>query len=208
MAEEPPQISIIDARLAEIDRRLGAIQTGLAVQDAPAEPEAAEAPPTGEPGPSEPEAAEPTANPEPEAAEPTANPEPEAAEPPPPPEPEPAEPELPPRVEVDAPPSDPPPQGAALLDELRRLATAHERVLESTRQLLAAYERALASLPPNASSTVREFSVSAGPFQSTEALRGFERTLAKIPEVREVTVRGYEGEDRAIVDVHLIDPTS
>jgi hypothetical protein len=161
MAEEPPQISIIDARLAEIDRRLGAIQTGLAIQDPPPEP-----PPT-------------------------------------------AEPELPPRVQVDAPPAppEPAPPPAAPVADLRALAATHERVLEATRELLAAYEQTLASRSSR-EATVREFSVSAGPFQSTEALRSFERTLAKIPEVREVTVRGYEGEDRAIVDVHLIDPTS
>jgi len=39
-------------------------------------------------------------------------------------------------------------------------------------------------------------------------VRGFERTLAGMPGVREVEVRGYEGGDRAIVDVQLIDPTS
>ena len=50
-------------------------------------------------------------------------------------------------------------------------------------------------------------SVSAGPFASTEALRRFERSLQTLPEVRSVTVREYEGADRAIVDVHLSEPT-
>ncbi len=82
-------------------------------------------------------------------------------------------------------------------------------MLRSTRELLSAYERVLAQLPPAADTVaVREFSVSAGPFSSTEALRGFERTLSGIPEVREVAVRGYEGEDRAIVDVHLFEPNT
>jgi hypothetical protein len=30
--------------------------------------------------------------------------------------------------------------------------------------------------------------------------------LAQIPEVREVAIRGYEGDDRAIVDVQLFGP--
>jgi hypothetical protein len=171
MTDEPPQISIIDARLAEIDRRLGSIQTGLAVEN-----DEQSAAPRGSP---------------PLGFEPS--PGPDAA--------------LPPRVEVepDEVPSAARQDPAALVDELRRLAAAQEQVLESTRELLRAYEAALTHVPPP-EPAVREFSVSAGPFPSTEALRGFERTLSEIPQVREVAVRGYEGGDRAIVDVHLFDP--
>jgi hypothetical protein len=161
MTEEPPEISILDARLAEIDRRLSSIQTGLA-DDISVQRQ--KKPPVAE---------------------------------------------LPARVEVAAPP--PAPEGAReVLDEIRALADAQELVLRSTRELLSAYERVLAQLPPAApdAAAVREFSVSAGPFPSTEALRGFERTLSGIPEVREVAVRGYEGEDRAIVDVHLFEPNT
>jgi hypothetical protein len=50
-------------------------------------------------------------------------------------------------------------------------------------------------------------SVSAGPFAGTEALRRFERALQALPEVRSAVVREYEGADRAIVDVHLSEPT-
>jgi hypothetical protein len=50
--------------------------------------------------------------------------------------------------------------------------------------------------------------VSAGPFESTDGLRAFERALADMAGVREVMVREYAGEDRAIVDVRLGDPTS
>jgi hypothetical protein len=64
------------------------------------------------------------------------------------------------------------------------------------------------SPPGGPRSTVCEFTVSAGPFASTGALRAFEQTLSAIPGVREVTVRGYEGEDRAIVDVLLAEPIS
>ena len=42
----------------------------------------------------------------------------------------------------------------------------------------------------------------------TDALRRFERSLQGLPEVRSATVREYEGADRAIVDVHLFEPTS
>jgi hypothetical protein len=117
------------------------------------------------------------------------------------------------------PPAPPAPSAepAALLTELHRLADLQEQVLEQTRRLLAAYEETLARLPPGqapgaavppgvAPAPVQEFSVSAGPFGSTEALRAFERMLERIPEVREVEVRGYEGADRAIVDVHLFEP--
>jgi hypothetical protein len=45
--------------------------------------------------------------------------------------------------------------------------------------------------------------LAAGPFSSTAALHAFERELARIPGVREVTVRGYDGPDRAIVEVRL-----
>lgn len=45
--------------------------------------------------------------------------------------------------------------------------------------------------------------MSAGPFSSTEALREFERALARIPEVREVNVSGYDATDRAILEVQI-----
>jgi hypothetical protein len=171
MPEEPPQISILDIRLAEIDRRLRSIQTGL-VEEAAA-------------------AAEPPATPEAELPQRIAVPEPGHCAP----------------TAGEASRAD----AAELMLELRELTGVHERLLESMRELLAAYEQALAQAPAagqTSSGSTRQFSVSAGPFPSTEALRGFERTLARIPEVREVEVRGYEGGDRAIVDVHLFDPTS
>jgi hypothetical protein len=178
MTDQPPEISILDARLAEIDRRLSTIQTGLA-DDISAQ---GREEPHGEP-----------------AAELRSDP-------------------LPPRVDVPetpppstpAPPARPPDAAPPLVDQLRALVDAQERVLRRTQELLSAYERILARLPatPPDAPAVREFSVSAGPFSSTEALRGFEQTLEKIPEVREVSVRGYEGEDRAIVDVHLFEPNT
>jgi hypothetical protein len=92
---------------------------------------------------------------------------------------------------------------------MRDLIELHERLLASMRALLGAYETALSGLSTQGEHpAVREFAVVAGPFASTESLRKFERTLAAIPDVREVAIRGYEGEDRAIVDVRLDEPRS
>jgi hypothetical protein len=93
--------------------------------------------------------------------------------------------------------------------EIRDLLQLHERLLDSMRALVEAYESALTRLSsPGEGAAVREFTVAAGPFASTESLRKFERTLAAIPDVREVAIRGYEGEDRAIVDVRFHEPRS
>jgi hypothetical protein len=73
------------------------------------------------------------------------------------------------------------------------------RLLASVRELLAGYEAVLAT-PERRSGTV---ALSAGPFTGTAALRQFERDLVGIPGVREVTLRGFEGADRAIVEVQL-----
>jgi hypothetical protein len=92
---------------------------------------------------------------------------------------------------------------------MRDLIELHERLLASMRALLGAYETALSDLSTQAEHpAVREFAVVAGPFANTESLRKFERTLAAIPDVREVAIRGYEGEDRAIVDVRFDQPRS
>jgi hypothetical protein len=45
--------------------------------------------------------------------------------------------------------------------------------------------------------------VSAGPFASIPELREFERRLAAIPGVSDVRVRGFDGADRAIIEVTL-----
>jgi len=157
-----PEKSILDARLAEIDRRLRTIQSGLE----PAAHAAREAPAAVVP----PE----TAREAPAAVVP-----PEAAP-------------VPKRLGADA---------RALEDVVARLAAlveAHERLLACARELA---DRGQAADP---GATV---SISAGPFASTEALHRFERSLQTLPEVRAVAVREYEGADRAIVDVHLSEPT-
>jgi hypothetical protein len=79
------------------------------------------------------------------------------------------------------------------------------------RELLDGYEVVLLELGqqpgPAAAAVATELSVSAGPFPTTAALREFERSLASLPGVRDVAVRGYVGADRAILDVQL-DPNT
>jgi len=70
------------------------------------------------------------------------------------------------------------------------------------RELLTGYERALAPRAHPRPESPR-VTLNAGPFASIEALREFEAALSHLRGVREVTVRGYEGTDRAIIDVRL-----
>jgi hypothetical protein len=150
-----PEKSMLDARLAEIDRRLRMIQSGL------------------EPAPDA------VRDPEPQVIEPPVVP-PDAAP-------------VPKRL------SSQDRQVGDLVARLTALVDAQERLLASTRQLTDRRD------PAGAGSWV---SVSTGPFDSTDALRRFERSLQALPEVRSATVREYEGADRAIVDVHLFEPNT
>ena len=78
---------------------------------------------------------------------------------------------------------------------------------EAQAKLLAASERLIETFDRLASSG-SVVTVSAGPFGGTEALRHFERALAELPGVGRVAVRGYEGADRAILDVELARPAA
>jgi hypothetical protein len=77
------------------------------------------------------------------------------------------------------------------------------------RELLLGYERLLARPPTLAPRPTRRrteppgVTLAAGPFPSIEALRDFEQAISRLPRVREVAVRGYEGTDRAILDVRI-----
>ncbi len=137
VSSQPPQISILDTRLAEIDDRLRTIQDGLAT-DAD------------------------------RAVEGTA-------------------------------PAPPPPELASLIAELRTLSDTHERLLVTTRDLLASYGGA-GPAPAGGGDRV---DISVGPLASTDALREFTRALRELPGVRAVDLRGYEGGDRAVLDVQL-----
>jgi len=123
-------------------------------------------------------------------------------EPPPPPPPPPPLPEPPPPPPVPEPPPPPPPPEPALDQQIRALTELSERLLASMRELLNGYERVIAPSsrrPPEPAGVT----LSAGPFPDIEALREFEAALSHLRGVREVTVRGYEGTDRAIIDVRL-----
>ncbi|MGO9959740.1 MAG: hypothetical protein ACLP50_27810 [Solirubrobacteraceae bacterium] len=156
--------SILDARLAEIDRRLRMIQSGLepAVdreqRDGHRQVEAPAGPAAGDVAPPPSRAAD---------VAPT------------------------PAVHESAGP-------AVAADEL---AAVHERLLGSARELEAALARA--------SRAAGAISVSAAPFESSEAVRRFGRALAELPDVRDVAVREYQGEDRVVFEVQLrSQPTS
>jgi hypothetical protein len=96
--------------------------------------------------------------------------------------------------------------------QIEGLSELHDKLLASMHELLERYEAVLRLLPaPDprpAAPDGDELTVSVGPFATIEALREFERALAGLPGVREVAVRGFEGSDRAIVDVQLEDATS
>jgi hypothetical protein len=94
-----------------------------------------------------------------------------------------------------------------LLAAMRELLDGCDGVLALARST----PTAPAITRPRPQGAVREkdpgVTMSAGPFPSTEAVREFEDVLSRLPRVRDVAVRGYEGTDRAIIEVRL-DPAS
>jgi hypothetical protein len=176
--------------LAEMDRLLREIQIELAPEREPAPP----------------------LEPPPPAAidSPPATDAPSAPAPPPPAPPPPA----PPPRDLAAPDS-----GAPHLVALGQLAA---RLLAAMRELLDGYEQVLvpirsapAPTPAATPSAPRErprpsaepgVTVTAGPFPSLDAVRDFEHAVSRLPGVRDVAVRGYEGADRAIIEVRLDRP--
>jgi hypothetical protein len=103
----------------------------------------------------------------------------------------------------------------AQLDDLERqlhaLADLRDKLLTSIRELVDGYQAAAQAQPgtsrrpdPEAALAAgAEVTLSVGPFETLEAVRSFQRAVATLPGVRETSLRGYEGEDRAIVDVRL-----
>ena len=122
------------------------------------------------------------------------------------------------RPEPDAgePSPDPgtPSESAELLAQVKALTETQTRLLAASERLLEAFARMLESPPepagppglftPTTPSPHRAgVEIAAGPFADTESLREFERALEQLDAVRRVTVRGFEGSDRAILDVEL-----
>jgi hypothetical protein len=178
MSEADPSF---ETRLESMERRLADIQRELAP-----EPEAKAQP---EPAPAEPIPLRPRGlewlglRPAPRPAEPPSS-EPRASVPPP------AEP-------------------ARDSAELELLGTMYSDLLASVRRLLDGYETALRRLSHSSAAPAADpIEVTAGPFRDTEALREFQRTLSRLPGVRDVALRGYRSGDRAIIEVQLEQETS
>jgi hypothetical protein len=182
--------STLGAHLEELDRLLYDVQAELAPNRDP-RPVLVSEPALAVPDPPAPAPPPPGPLPEPPPAPPT-------TEPPPPPPP----PSIP----------EPPPVPAPALDtrlQVEALTELTERLVASMRELLAGYERVLApksagpAPAPAAPAPSAQATLVAGPFTSIDALREFEAALSHLRGVRDVSVRGYEGTDRAIIDVRL-----
>jgi hypothetical protein len=91
-----------------------------------------------------------------------------------------------------------------LVRQVRELTDLHVEMLSSMYGAISEMQRALSSVPRLSPTAI---TLSVGPFASLQAVRGFERELERVPGVREVTLRGYEGEDRAVLDVQLWETT-
>ena len=98
--------------------------------------------------------------------------------------------------------STPDPAGGAMVP-----AEMHAKLVSAMRDLLDAYGWTLEQLPvaadPERVGDPPPVAMSVGPFANTAAVRAFEQELLRLPGVREVTLRGYEGENRAMFDVQL-----
>jgi hypothetical protein len=92
-----------------------------------------------------------------------------------------------------------------LVRQVQELTDLHVEILSSMHGAISEMQRALSNVP-RLSAT--EITLSVGPFTSVDAVRAFERELERLPAVREVTLRGYEGEDRAVLDVQLSERTT
>lgn len=91
---------------------------------------------------------------------------------------------------------------ASLVASMRELLDGYEHVLVPIR-LSAPPQTRAAPAHPSAGADEPEVTVAAGPFATVEALREFEQAVSRLTGVRDVAVRGYEGTDRAIIEVRL-----
>jgi hypothetical protein len=215
-----PGTSELDTRLAEIGRRLEEIQAGLA-------PDVEFIAATEPPPPPVPEPPDPPATPDPpEGTDPAATPAVDLAPPAAPPveptpvDPTPAEPaaEDSPTIEQLTPWPEEPPSSprsgplAALLarsrrrraegpaEELAALVRMHNGLITALGELVRLLgDRAEAAAPESGAT------VSAGPFRTPEEVEAFAARLSELAPVRAATIIGYEGADRALIEVQLED---
>ena len=89
---------------------------------------------------------------------------------------------------------------ADMLPAVELLAALQTRLLSSMTTLLAEFQQTLAQMQELPGTRI---TVSAGPFTTIAAVHAFERDLARLPGVREVSLRGHEGDDRVVIDVQL-----
>ena len=214
MPQLMPGVSELDVRLAEIDRRLQEIQAGLEpdveVVGPPAEPlAAAQTPPRAEavPRPVEPRQAEPPVEPRPVEPQPAESR---------PVEPQSAESPAGPRVATGSSPRSGP--LATLLARTRRrriegdaedlatLVRMHSGLLDSLGELVRLLR------PPAGGAGVQvpgpaAAILTAGPFEDTRQVEAFVVDVATLEPVREATLIGYEGNDRALIEVQLAEPS-
>ncbi|HSO97553.1 MAG TPA: hypothetical protein VLP43_01270 [Solirubrobacteraceae bacterium] len=87
--------------------------------------------------------------------------------------------------------SDPP------TEEIAELVRMHNGLLDAVGQLV----RLLGERAPGAAL------VSAGPFSDTRQVESFVLTLAALEPVHDAALVGYEGADRALIELQLTDPT-
>lgn len=206
MLEQRHGIAALDARLAEIDRKLRSIQAELVPgsQPAPArEPSSTPAePPATEPSPAESPPGEAGAPAPPETTQAASSAESHSGR-------------AGPLASALAhsrrqsrhqrEPADPQPHVSV---ELSTLAATQERLLELLGELIEVLRQSAARAAPPATATERHMTLSAGPFTSNEQVREFARALSGLSGVGEVRLRGYEGENRALLDVQVASPTA
>src|SRR6185312_11085962 len=85
--------------------------------------------------------------------------------------------------------------------ELRR-RTLYDRLLAAIDELIEAHDDAVVHASPRTPRD-QDVIVTAGPFASLREVQSFQGSLEQITGVRDVRIRGYEGADRAILEVTL-----
>ena len=83
-----------------------------------------------------------------------------------------------------------------------------EQLLRIVHELVELLRVSLARPAPPPPASAPEVSLTAGPFADNDEVRRFAEELAAMGLVSEVRLQGYEGEDRALLDVRLAPPSA